>query len=429
MKSHKAASIFTVSSFFFLIVGSIILSSCESSRVGPELPQPNPPAAVAQPLILNSYVKDASNQTGISGATVKFVRTDGVILATSLSDNNGKFSYDASNITDNSLSVNATKDGYSFGSRVAILNKASNSAIVSDILLTKLQVASTTVTVATGGNASATNTQSVSNQPLTVQVPSNAVSSNVQLTVSSIPAGQVPRSTTANTAVVSAGQFGPSGTQFSQPVTISFPLPYSRTPGTTFSLMQLNESTGTYTNSGFTATVNADGTSASAQVTHFTTYTLQEGVTLTLNTPSSSTANEFYVALTSGSTTKTLSTVNAIALSGTGTVNELWLKDEIASKLSFSIGSTSQTLSFNITALPSQYIQNGVQVGPAGHTNEKGNWEFRSYYALQTTSTTGTAVGASWTRTITATNQQWLIIHQGWYWIPHDQGGIFFGPF
>ncbi|MCX6171174.1 MAG: hypothetical protein NTX65_17715 [Ignavibacteriales bacterium] len=429
MKNHKTTAMYTVGSFFFLIFGLLLLSSCESSRIGPELPQPNPPAAAAQPLILNSYVKDASNQIGISGATVKIVRTDGIVLATSLSDNSGKFSYDASAITDNSLSVNATKDGYSFGSRIATLNKVANSAIVSDILLTKLQVASTTVTVATGGNASTTNTQSVSNQPLTVQVPSNAVSSNVQLTVSSIPAGQIPRPTAANTSIVSAGQFGPSGTQFSQPVTISFPLPYSRTPGTTFSLMQLNESTGAYTNSGFTATVNADGTSASAQVTHFTTYTLQEGVTLTLNTPSSSTANEFYIALTSGSESRTLSTVNAISLSGTGTVNELWLKDEIASRLSFSIGSTSQTLSFNIIALPSQYIQNGVQVGPAGHENEKGNWEFRSYYALQTTSTTGTATGASWTRTLTATNQQWLIVHQGWYWVPHDQGGIFFGPF
>ncbi len=429
MNNHKTTSIFTVSLFLFLIAGSIILSSCESSRVGPELPAPNPPAPAAQPLILNAYVKDASNQTGISGATVKIVKTDGTVLTTSLSDNNGKFSYDASTVTDNTLSVNATKDGYSFGSRIAALNKASNSAIVSDILLTKLQVASTTVTAATGGNASTPNTQSVSNQPLTVQVPANAVSSNVQLTVSSIPAGQVPRTTTANTAIVSAGQFGPSGTQFSQQVTITFPLPYSRTAGTTFALMQLNETTGAYTNSGFTATVNADGTSASAQVTHFTTYTLQEGVTLTLNTPSSSTANEFYIALTSGSTSRILSTVNAITLSGTGTVNELWLKDEIASKLSFSIGSTTQTLTFNIIALPSQYIQNGVQVGPAGHENEKGNWEFRSYYALQTTSTTGTATGASWTRTITATNQQWLIIRQGWYWVPHDQGGIFFGPY
>lgn len=429
MKHQKPISFIPSIPILLVVIFSFIFSSCESSRVGPELPTPNPPAPAAQPLILNAFVKDASNQAGISGATVKVVRTDGTVLITLLSDNNGKFSYDASNVPDNSLNVTATKAGYSFGSRIASLNKASNSAITSDILLTKLQVASTTVTVAAGGNTSTTNTQSVSNQPLSVQVPANAVSFNVQLSVSSIPAGQVPRSATVNTAIVSAGQFEPSGTQFLKPITITFPLPYPRTAGTTFALMRLNETTGAYTNSGFTATVNADGTSASAQVTHFTIYTLQEGVTLTLNTPSSSNANEFYVALTSGSTSRTLSTVNAIALSGTGSVNELWLKDEIASRLSFSIGSTSQTLTFNITALPSQYIQNGVQVGPAGRTNEKGNWEFRSYYALQTTSTTGNASGSNWTRTLTATNQQWLIIRQGWYWVPHDQGGIFFGPY
>lgn len=427
MKNLKFASITTVLPVLMFLVGSLIFSSCESSRVGPEIPAPNPPAPSAQPLILNCFVKDASNQTAISGVAVKI--TDGIILATVLSDNNGKISYDASNITDNTLNLSASKSGYSFGTRTASLNKVANSAIVSDILLTKLQVASSSVTVASGGNASTPNTQSVANQPLTVQVPANAVSSSIQLAVSSIPAGQVPRSTTVNTSIVSAGQFEPSGTQFSQPVLITFPLPYPRTAGTTFSLMQLNETTGAYTNSGFTATVNTDGTSASAEVTHFTTYTLQEGVTFIFNTPSFSTANEFFVALTSGSTTKSLSTENAIALSGTGTVNELWLKDEIASRLALSIGSTSQTLSFNIKALPSQYIQNGVQVGPAGHESEKGNWEYRLYYALQTTATTGTASGPDWTRTITVTSQLWLITHEGWYWVPHDQGGVFFGPY
>ncbi|MDQ7817108.1 MAG: hypothetical protein RDU14_08810 [Melioribacteraceae bacterium] len=428
--NKKSATKFLLFGSLFSLLSIIVIIGCESSRVGPELPRPNPPAPAEQPLTLNGYVKDASNQTAIAGASIKLVKTDGTVLTTLLSNNSGRYSYDATNINESTLNVNASKDGYAFGSRIASLNKASNTAIVSDLLLTKLQVATTTVSVGTGGTASTTNTQSVATQPLTVQVPPNAVSSNIQLTVASLPAGQVPRPTTTNTAVVSAGQFGPSGTQFTQPVTINFPLPYARTAGATFTVMQLNETTGAYTNSGFTATVNADGTSASAQVTHFSILTLQETPTISFNVPSTAIANEFYEKLSSGTISKQLSITNAIALSGSGVVSELWLKDEIASRLLITIGSSEQTLSFSIKALPSQYIRNGVQVGPPGRENESGTWEFRSYYALQTTTTTGNATGpGGWIRVITATSQKWIIISEGWYWIPHNQGSVFFGPY
>jgi hypothetical protein len=416
-------------SLAFLIISGVLFSSCESSRVGPTVPTPNPNPPTKQALLLNGNVKDASNQVAISGASVTIVRTDGTIITTLLSDNSGKYSFDASNITASTVNISATKSGYAYGIRVAKINQTANTASVSDILLTRLQASTATVTVAAGGTASTTNTQSLAGQSLTVQVPANAVSSNIQLSVSSVPAGQLPQPTDLNTAIVSAGQFGPSGTQFTQPITISFPLPYNQTPGTTYALMQLNEQTGAYTNSGFTATVNPDGTSASAAVTHFTTYTLQEGVTYSTNTPTTSSGTDQYVTLTSGSTTKSLSIINAVAMTGSGTVNEDWLKDEVAGKLGFSIGSSTQTLTFSMQALPSQYIQNGVQIGPTGHESEKGNWEYRVFYALQTTTTTGSATGPSWNRNVTATTQSWEITSQGWYWISHDQGGAVFGPF
>ena len=205
----------------------------------------------------------------------------------------------------------------------------------------------------------------------------------------------------------------------------------------------MNEQTGTYTNSGFSAIVNSDGTTASAQVTHFSTYVLRtpEGaeITITLNDPSTRIANEFYEKLSSGSVDKPLSITNTVDLSGDGEANDLWLKDNIASKLNFSIASTGQRLTFSFSKLPDKYKKNidGVetQIGPDNrpggidHSGEKGNWEFRSYYALQTTSISGEAAGPSWTRHIEATSQLWLIISEGWYWVPHDQGGIFFGPY
>lgn len=412
-------------SFLVVIVSLITINGCKTSRVEPEIPTPNPPAPTQQALILAGYVRDVSNNSGISGAAVKI--SGAALLTTLLSDVDGKFSYDASNVSDNSLNITAFKDGYAYGNRTATINKAANSASVADILLTKLQTTSTTVTVASGGYAAAANTQSVSNQPLTVQVPPNAVSSNVQLTVSSIPAGQVPRAATANTSILTAGQFGPSGTVFNQDVTITFPLPYQRTAGTTFALMQLND--GTYTNSGFTARVNADGTSASAQVRHFSIYTLQEGVSVSMGTPTTSNGPESSVALSSGSTTRQFIITNSISLSGSGIMNETWLIDQIAGLSAFSIGSSTQILSFNTPALPRSYVQNGVQVGPSGHQTEKGNWEYRWFYALQSRTTNGNASGPNWSRSITTISQLWVITNQGWYWISHDQGGVAFGPY
>jgi hypothetical protein len=432
MKCKTIYSLFKI--FSVILFTSLPFLSCESSRVGPELVNDDIVHTRLPPdnFILNGFVKDSSSKAVIIGASVKIAKADGTILTSILSDNSGKYSFDASNVNDNTLYVGASKFGYAYGTRAATLNKTANSASVTDILLTKLQVAITTITVVGGGTGSTPNTQSLSNQPLTVQVPANAVSSNIQLTVSSIPAGQVPQPANTSLAVLSAGQFGLSGTQFSQPVTITFPLPYHQNPGTVYPLWFLNESTGVYTNSGFSATVNADGTTASGQVNHFSTYviqTTQGEITITLNTPSTSNGTEQVVALTSGLVEKHLDIINSVTLTCNG-VNQEWLKDEVAGKLNFSLESGDQTtLIFTMSSLPDKYILNGVQVGPAGHETEKGNWEKRIYFALQTTTTPGSASGPGWTASITATSQTWVVTRWGWYWIPFDQDGNISGPY
>lgn len=421
------------SSFKLILVAVYViisLFSCESSRVGPEYDHVHTDLddLMHPHLILNGNVKDASTLEPVNGATVFLTKTDGTIISTLLSDNSGKYFFDASNVMDASINVRATKTGFAYGERTAEINKTANSASVKDILLTKLHVATFNVTVGAGGSASATNNQSVAGQSLIVQVPANAVTSEIKLFIAAIPAGQIPQPTNSNTVILSAGQFGPSGTQFSQPVTINFPLPYHQTPGTTYAVMRLNEQTNAYTNSGFTATINADGTSASAQVVHFTTYVLKENIALTLKSSDTSISTEQYISLTSGNTSKQFPVVNTINVSGNDLVNEEWIKDIVACKLMISPDSSSQLLNFARPGSPSQYILNGVQVAPPGHAGEKGNWEYRWYYALQTITTDGTALGQGWSRTITVTSQDWIITHQGWYWIP-DENGEVSGPY
>jgi len=400
--------------------------------VGPDLPQPNPPVPPAQPLILNGFVIDLDDQSTIPGATIKISKTDATVLTTILTDNNGKYVYDVSNLTETALTVAASKDGYGFKSEIATITKSSNLASITDIMLDELvEETSAPVTIATGGSATTTNAQSVASQPLTVSVPPNAVSTPITLTAASIPAGQIPQpTTTASTTVQSAGQFGPSGTVFTQPVTITFPLPSSQTPGRTFALMQLNEQTGTYTNSGFTATVDATGTRASSPVTHFTIYALTEDATANLVDGTTTTGSSDYYGLASGSGIKSYSKTNTYsATGGSGTVSGVWLKDIISKKLEVDFTTSKFTVGGNFPTLPAAYQINGLQTNP--NVAGKGNWEYRWYVLKQTTPTTGTVSGTGWTRNISVVKEKWVndAAKTGWYWYSHDQGKFVGGPY
>ncbi len=423
------------------IISILILWSCESSRVGPELPRPNPEAPPPAPLILSGFVKDAQSLAGIANANVTISGTS----LTATTDNSGKYSINITSLTASELSVNATKDGYGFSGSTAEVNKSINTASVDDILLAKLQATTATVTPAQGADIDNTNIQSLSNQPLNLTVPPNAVTQNVQLTVASIPAAQVPPpAETTNQTILTAGVFGPSGIQFQKPVTISFPLPIRKNPGTTFPLQQLNETTGIYSNSGFTATVDATGTMATAEVTHFTIYTLTDNKS-TLNLPDGtpSVIETATLTVTKSSTTdsRILSKTVSITLSGgTGEVDEDWLKDEIRNLLSLNIGTTSESvsLSFNITepetsgGKPS-WVQNGIIVGP--NPGESGDASKKTVYDKNSTTRNGTISGNTganqWSRNVQVIEQDWVLnsAASGWFWTPHNQGGIVLGPF
>src|SRR3989339_883426 len=93
MKNKKTSTFAMAISLMF--VGMIVFSSCESSRVGPELPRPNPPAPPAQPLVLSGFVKDAGDHSIIAGAAVKL---EGTSLS-STTDNNGKYNFNLSSTT------------------------------------------------------------------------------------------------------------------------------------------------------------------------------------------------------------------------------------------------------------------------------------------------------------------------------------------
>lgn len=407
----------------------LFLVGCESSRVGPELPRPNPPAPTPQPIMLTSFVRDNSNLSAISGAVVKILKADNTVVATLLTDNSGKYSYDVSNLTETTLYVSASKDGYGIGTKVAEIKKAVNIAVVDDILLTKLVVATAPVTPVTGGTGTTQHPQSVSTTPLTVTVPPGAVSQNINVTVAAIPAAQVPKPPTANQAIQTAAVFGPSGTVFAVPVQVKMPLPNKQPVGKTYTLLKLNEANNTWTNTGITATVDATGTNITAQLSSFSTYASADNITLTTTTGTPTTQDIDNISLSSGSTSKSYSQTNSSSVSVTGTVNNQWILDVVnAATRNKNLGTTTKLIQFNFPALPSQYIRNGVQYNPA-NPNEAGNWTYRWVVVRTTQTTTSTASGGVAPDTYSATviiTEQTVDIdvnRSGWVWVKHDQGG------
>ncbi|PKL84101.1 MAG: hypothetical protein CVV24_01650 [Ignavibacteriae bacterium HGW-Ignavibacteriae-3] len=440
MKRNSSATLRPVYSLFLFALASMLIFSCESSRVGPELPAPNPPVPPAQPLVLSGFVKDASNLTAINGATIRISNAGGTVLTSILTDNTGKYAYDVTNLNDNTLNLAASKAGYGFNSERASIEKESNSAAVGDILLSKVVSTSATVTPASGGTVSAPAQAGVSTAPVTVSVPPNAVSSNVVLSAAPISIAQVPAPADANTAILGAAQFGPSGTVFNVPVTISIPLASAMTPGATFPLQLLNETTGQYTNSGFTATVNSAGTSATAPVTHFTTYTIGSAVSITANPGTAVLGNFDYYQLSSGSGTKTFVSAQSSLTLSSGQLPAAtliaWLKQQ--NRLGIDFGKAqSLTVGGNFPTLPSNYQVNGVQVNP--NVPGSGSWSYRWYVQQRTTPYTGSVTQQGSTQSFTASYIQWVLQpvksaanpngKTGWYWTSHNQGGVVSGPY
>jgi len=136
--------------------------------------------------------------------------------------------------------------------------------------------------------------------------------SAAQITLTPKAVADVPAAP-AWASYVAAVECGPSGTAFSQPVSLVFKLSPSRTPNERLSLLLLQD--GGWTATGGDATVDASGNSATAKVTHFSTMGLfvPQKVTLSGNL-SFSFGNGLMGGFTYMDTTQTLLMPHAAAL-------------------------------------------------------------------------------------------------------------------
>lgn len=105
-----------------------------------------------------------------------------------------------------------------------------------------------------------------------VNVPAGAISSTSSISVTNLNPNNYDQAAPQDYDAHGVVTFGPDGQVFIKPVTIKIPLDKSEIPGSEIDLGLLNKTIGSFELSGQKMVVNPDGRSASAQVTHFSTY-------------------------------------------------------------------------------------------------------------------------------------------------------------
>lgn len=270
-------------SFAVLLLTSFVFYSCEGSRVGPVLPEP--PAPDPTPFVIEGFVKDLANNTPMANVGVAITKNDGSNLVTATTDSKGMFSVPVASFAGSptQLLVTATTTGYAYGTSAVTIDYAGRSVSVAPIFLAKLQTTTTAITASAGGNADANSQQALGNPQFDLSIPAGALASNTTIAISPLSLSTAPPTPPSQgTFSVGSADFGPDGTTFTKPVTITIPLAVRQVAGTVIPLRYFNKNTGAWVQEG-SATVQADGLSAKGTVNHFTPW----GVLLNVNFSSS----------------------------------------------------------------------------------------------------------------------------------------------
>ena len=106
-----------------------------------------------------------------------------------------------------------------------------------------------------------------------VELPPGALAADSTVSIRVLAPAERP-APPANAQLLGAVELGPDGTQFTAPVRVRVPLTRSLAPGETLSLLRRNTAGGVWLDEGVVATVEPDGQSARAAVSHFSLYGL-----------------------------------------------------------------------------------------------------------------------------------------------------------
>ena len=188
-------------------------------------------------------------------------------------NSDGIYTFYFEEFPDDFIKISAKKDGYPVGT--TIISSASYSS-VNTIRLMPPAISKTIDD--TGGSLSIGNTESIDeSQKIEVIFPEGALNNSTEISMTPLEGIAIPdispRKTLGllNAATVS---LEPSGLTLNQNATASFPLPMKMDPGTELELLLYDEDNLTWGKSGIMATVDATGSIAEAEITHFSTYSI-----------------------------------------------------------------------------------------------------------------------------------------------------------
>ncbi len=429
----------------YLVIISIILSatifiSCESTKTAPIVPAPPTPVTPPAALVLSGYVKDAVTLAGIQSATVILANENGDILTTLATDASGKYQYDVTNIPGAKLNVSASAASYSVKKVVATINKSNYTSTVPVAYLTKITGTTQNIIAASGGQVVTGSIESVSGKALTLQVPPNALPQNTAITAASLTVNNVvPLPLSSNKVIASAANFEPTGIRFLQPVTVTFPLPYTATPGKQLTLLKLNPNTLIWESEGI-AIVDADGKTASAQLTSFSFHSVGESGTFTQTSFSDNQADAAEQIVANGQSVQHSYTPIINITQKSGDLSDAWIRNiigsiDVFSAYDFRMNAQGQiqpvTISYIATPqpdLPSEYKKDLDGDGKDDHyipnaPNERGTWVWSAVVQRFLVSISGTVTLGDQSAQVTVNFKIYKKVRDNWTWVKkHDQG-------
>jgi hypothetical protein len=266
------------------VIGAVLFGlQCEKKAVDSDsmadfysARQQNQIAAVNK--AVTGQVKDAADGSKLIGADVTVVDTTrGLdrVLGTAKTDVNGQ--YEIWGVPEGTFLVFVSKSGYLDASVPAFIRGNYWSV---ELQTTYLRHVSSKALIGKAGGA--VTDRDEEGDVIRLTVPADALDQDVLLSVTHLQGLEVPSYPPEHHLSVAAAYFGPAGTVFAKPVTLTFPLPQHMTTGTSLPLYVLDELQHTkWTDTGIQATVNPDGVSASAQVSHFSAYSLMPEIRVT----------------------------------------------------------------------------------------------------------------------------------------------------
>lgn len=119
----------------------------------------------------------------------------------------------------------------------------------------------------------------VSAEGISIEIPAGAVEKNTMLSISRLDQETLPCSTPLFTEFLGAASFGPDGLRFNKDVLATIPLVEPRTPGEILDLCTYDAERQAFVSTGIPATVTNDGMKVQAKISHFSIYSVLDGLT------------------------------------------------------------------------------------------------------------------------------------------------------